>query len=412
MENIAGLQQKIEIIMKLLDEKERRLLLGVEAKSLGHGGIKLVSEISGVSQKTISRGIKELKNPNETTFDSTRQRKTGGGRKRIEQTQTGIKESIEEMFEAYTKGDPENPILWTSKSLRHLETALREKGFVVDHSTVSRLLKEMGYRLQGNRKDLAINESHLDRDAQFNNINETVKIFIRQGSPVLSVDAKKKENIVNLKNSGQEHHKKGNAPKVLDHDFPIKELGKATPYGIYDIFRNHGFVSVGVSSDTAEFAVESLRKWQEIVGAKEYSESKELLIVADSGGSNGYRTRLWKAELQRLSNELEKKVTVLHLPPGTSKWNKIEHRLFSFISKNWRGKPLIRVAVIVELIGLTKPEKGLKVDCVIDTSTYPRGIKVSDEEFDLINIKRHEFHGEWNYTISPQSQSVRKMLKF
>jgi transposase len=411
MDNITGLKVKIDAIMELLDEKERRLLLGAEANSLGHGGITLVSELSGVSQKTISNGKKELKNPTETTFDCTRQRKKGGGRHRIEQTQPGIKEAIEEMLEAYTRGDPENPLLWTSKSLRHLETALREKGFVVDHSTISRLLKEMGYSLQGNRKELAITESHLDRDAQFTTINESVKKFLEKGAPVLSVDAKKKENIGNFKNSGQEYHKKGNAQKVLDHDFPIKELGKATPYGIYDIFRNHGFVSVGVSSDTAEFAVESLRKWQEIVGAKEYPESKEMLIVADSGGSNGYRTRLWKAELQRLSNELDKEITVLHLPPGTSKWNKIEHRLFSFISKNWRGKPLISMAVIVELIGSTKTEKGLKVDCVTDTNTYLRGIKVSDKEFKLINIKHHEFHGEWNYTISPQSQAVREMLK-
>jgi transposase len=411
MDNISGLLQKIDLIMKLLDEKERRLLLGVEAKSLGHGGIKLVSELSGVSQKTISRGIKELQTPTETTFDSTRQRKKGGGRKRIEETQAGIKESIAEMLEGYIKGDPENLLLWTSKSLRHLETALREKGFVVDHSTISRLLKEMDYRLQVNRKELAMNESHLDRDAQFEYINETVKRFIQKGAPVLSVDAKKKENIGNFKNNGREYHKKDNAPQVLDHDFPIKELGKATPYGIYDIFRNHGFVNVGVSSDTAEFAVESLRKWQKIVGAKEYPESKEMLIVADSGGSNGYRTRLWKAELQRLSNELELKITVLHLPPGTSKWNRIEHRLFSFISKNWRGKPLISMAVIVELIGSTKTEKGLKVDCVVDTNTYPRGIKVSDEEFEGINSKQHEFHGEWNYTISPQSQPVRKILE-
>jgi len=411
MENISGLIERIDLIMKLLDEKERRLLLGVEAKSLGYGGIKLVSEISGVSVKTISRGIKELQTPNETTFDNTRQRKKGGGRKRIEETQSGIKESIEEMLEGYIKGDPENFLLWTSKSLRHLETALREKGFVVDHSTISRLLKEMDYRLQVNRKNVALKESHLDRDAQFEYINETVKLFIQKGAPVLSVDAKKKENIGNFKNNGREYHKKDNAPQVLDHDFPIKELGKATPYGIYDIFRNHGFVNVGVSSDTAEFAVESLRKWQKIVGAKEYPESKEMLIVADSGGSNGYRTRLWKAELQRLSNELELKITVLHFPPGTSKWNKIEHRLFSFISKNWRGKPLISMAVIVELIGSTKTEKGLKVECVVDTNTYPRGIKVSDEEFECINREQHEFHGEWNYTISPQSQSVRKMLE-
>ena len=320
--------------MQVLDEKQRRLLLAAEAKSLGHGGIKVVSEISGVSLKTISRGIKELENPDATTFDNTRRREKGAGRKRVEETQPGIKQAISDLLEIYTKGDPETPLLWTSKSLRHIESALHEKGFTVDHTTLSRLLKEMDYSLQGNRKDISINEQSPDRDAQFKYINEIAKLFFLKGAPVLSVDAKKKENIGNFKNNGQEYRKKGNAQKVLDHDFPIKELGKATPYGVYDIFKNHGFVNVGVSSDTAEFAVESLRKWQSIIGSKAYPESKEMLITADCGGSNGYRTRLWKVELQRLSNELSKKITVVHFPPGTSKWNKIEHRLFSFISVN------------------------------------------------------------------------------
>ena len=411
MENIATLQLKINIIMQTLEEKQRRLLLSAEAQSLGHGGIKLVSEISGVSQRTILRGIKELANPAETTFDNTRQRRKGGGRKRIEQIHPNIKDSIEEMLEAHTKGNPEIPLLWTSKSLRHIKAALGEKGFLVDHSTVSRLLKEMNYSLQGNRKDIAINDQHPDRDAQFNYINEMAKLYFLKGTPVLSVDAKKKENIGNFKNNGQVYHKKGNTAKVLDHDFPIKELGKATPYGIYDIFKNHGFVSVGVSSDTAEFAVETLRKWHAIIGAYAYPESKEIVVTADCGGSNGYRIRLWKAELQRLSNELGKKITVLHFPPGTSKWNKIEHRLFSFISKNWRGQPLISLAVIVELIGSTKTETGLKVECVVDNNDYPRGREILDEEFSLIKIKRHIFHGDWNYTISPQSKTVRNKLK-
>jgi transposase len=400
---------KIDVIMEALDEKQRRLLLAVEAKSIGYGGIKQVSEISGVSIKTISRGIKEINNPNETTYDNNRQRSEGAGRKRAEQTQPGIKEAIIEFLEAYTKGDPESPLLWTSKSLRHIETALRGKGFTIDHSTLSRLLKEMGYSLQGNRKEKVISKQHPDRDAQFKYINETAKLFFLKGAPVLSMDAKKKENIGNFKNNGKEYHKKGEALQVLDHDFPIKELGKATPYGIYDIFKNHGFVSVGVSSDTSEFAVESLRKWQTLIGSKIYPESKEIMITADCGGSNGYRTRLWKVELQRLSNELHKKITVLHFPPGTSKWNKVEHRLFSFISKNWRGQPLISLAVIVDLIGSTTTETGLKVDCVIDSNSYPKGIEVSDDEFDSINIKKHKIHGEWNYTISPQSRSKKKL---
>ena len=411
MDNITALQLKVNIIMQTLEEKQRRLLLAAEAKSLGHGGINLVSKISGVSRRTISRGINELKNPDERTYSSSRQRGKGGGRKRIEEKQPGIKETISEILEAHTKGDPETPLLWTSKSLRHIESALNEKGFTIDHSTIARLLKEMGYSLQGNRKDISTVEENPDRDAQFKYINETSKLFFLKGAPALSIDAKKKETIGNFKNNGQEYHKKKTASKVMDHDFPIKELGKATPYGIYDIFKNHGFVSVGISSDTAEFAVTTLRKWQTIVGSVAYPESKEILITADCGGSNGYRTRLWKTELQHLANETGKKITVLHFPPGTSKWNKIEHRLFSFISKNWRGQPLISMAVIVELIGSTKTETGLKVDCVADDNIYPRGIIVSDDKFALIKIKRHKFHGEWNYTISPQSTAVRKKFE-
>ena len=411
MKNTTIIHQKIELIMQTLDEKQRRLMLAMEAKSQGHGGIKFISEISGISIKTISRGIKELENPGETTFDNERCRKKGAGRKRIEETQPGIKEAIMELLEIYTKGDPENPLLWTSKSLRHIESALQEKGFTPDHTTLRRLLREMDYSLQGNRKDISTTGQHPDRDTQFKYINEMAKLFFLKGAPVLSIDAKKKENVGNFKNNGREYYKKGEARKVLDHDFPIKELGKATPYGIYDIFKNHGFVNVGVSSDTAEFAVESLRKWQAIIGSKVYPESKEILITADCGGSNGYRTRLWKVELQYLANELGKKITVLHFPPGTSKWNKVEHKLFSFISKNWRGQPLISLAVIVELIGSTKTDSGLTVDCVIDKNIYPRGIEVSDDQLNAVKIKLHKFHGEWNYTISPQSKSVKKLFQ-
>jgi hypothetical protein len=260
MENTKAVKQKIELIMQVLDEKPRRLLLAAEAKSLGHGGIKLVSQISGVSSKTISRGIKELNNADETTFTTERCRGKGAGRKRIEETQPGIKDAITDLIEMYTKGDPENPLLWTSKSLRHIESALHEKGFTADHATIARLMKEMGYSLQSNRKDISTTEQHPDRDAQFRYINEMAKLFFLKEAPVLSIEAKKKENIGNFKNSGQEYHTKGNAPKVLDHDFPIKELGKATPYGIYDIFKNHGFVNVEVSADTARICGSLVKK--------------------------------------------------------------------------------------------------------------------------------------------------------
>jgi hypothetical protein len=271
--------------------------------------------------------------------------------------------------------------------------------------TIAKELRKQEYTLQGNRKDISIVASHPDRNAQFEYINRQCGLFHLKGYPVLSVDAKKKENIGNFKNSGQEYRKKGKAQKVLDHDFPLSELGKATPYGVYEIFRDAGFVNVGISKDTAEFSVESIRKWWNLKGNESYPKARELLITADCGGSNGYRVRLWKAELQILANELKKKITVLHFPPGTSKWNKIEHRLFSFISKNWRGQPLLSMAVIVNLIGSTKTKTGLSVDCVVDGGVYEKGVEVSDEEFKAIKIKPHKFHGEWNYTILPQKKS-------
>jgi hypothetical protein len=302
-------------------------------------------------------------------------------------------------------------LTWCSKSLRHIEVALKNEGFDVSYVTIAKILREEGYSLHANRKELAIAKGHPDRNEQFEYINKQTGLFFAKNAPVLSRDAKKKENIGNFKNNGSEYHKKGEAPKVLDHDFPIKELGKATPYGIYDIFKNEGFVSVGVSKDTAEFAVESIRKWWKIVGSKNYPSAKEMLLTADSGGSNGYRVRLWKAELQIMANELNKKITVVHFPPGTSKWNKIEHRLFSFISKNWRGQPLISMAVIVNLIGSTITANGLKVDCVVDEGEYQRGVEVSDEEYNSIVIKPHKFHGEWNYTILPQKKRDQKQWK-
>jgi hypothetical protein len=290
--------------------------------------------------------------------------------------------------------------------MRNLESALATKGYTVSDTTIAEILKMQGYSLQSNRKDLAIKSSHPDRNAQFEHINEQAKECILKGQPIISIDAKKKENIGNFKNNGVEYRKKGEPVQVLDHDFPIDDLGKATPYGIYDVIKNTGFVNVGISRDTAEFAVESIRKWWNLTGKKVYPDAKSIYITADSGGSNGWRVRLWKVKLQELANELGIDLIVSHFPSGTSKWNKIEHRLFSFISKNWRGKPLISLAVIVSLIGATTTEKGLTVECAVDRNIYEKGIKVSDEELAAVNIKPDAFHGEWNYTIVPSGNIV------
>jgi hypothetical protein len=337
-------------------------------------------------------------------------RRRGGGRKPAELKQPGITDALKDLVEAHTKGDPEALLLWTSKSVRNLSRALGVLGYTASHVLVSTMLKEMGYTLQADRKDIAISTQHPDRNAQFEYIHEQAKLFFLKGCPVLSIDAKKKEKIGNFANNGREYHKKGEGPKVLDHDFPIPELGSAIPYGVYDVFKNHGFVSVGISADTAEFAVHTIRRWWSGVGASSYPKAKEILITADSGGSNGYRVRLWKAELQILADELGIEITVLHFPPGTSKWNKIEHRLFAFISKNWRGRPLVSLALIVNLIGSTKIGAGNKVECIVDSHKYERGIGISDEEFNAINIKKHKFHGEWNYTIMPRS-AKRKIAR-
>ena len=399
----AALQLRINTMLPELNERQRRLFLAAEAKAIGYGGVTKVSQLSNVSRVTITQGLNELEEISTSDIEIVNCRRPGGGRKPIELTQPGIREALETLVEAHTKGDPMALLLWTSKSVRNLSVALSEKGYKASHMLVSSMLKDMGYTLQADRKDITINTQHPDRNAQFEYINEQAKLFFLKGVPVLSIDAKKKEKIGNFANNGKEYHKKGEGPKVLDHDFPIPELGKATPYGVYDIFKNHGFVSVGISADTAEFAVQTVRKWWLLVGRKSYPKARELLITADSGGSNGYRVRLWKVELQILSDELGIEITVLHFPPGTSKWNKIEHRLFSFISKNWRGRPLISLALIVNLIGSTKIGGGNKVDCIVDKRTYKRKIEIFDDEYESINIKNHKFHGEWNYTIKPRN---------
>lgn len=290
-------------------------------------------------------------------------------------------------------------LLWTNKSLRNLSAALAEKGYSANKDTVGLMLKMLGYGLQADKKTLTVKPSHPDRDAQFEHINDEAQRAVSEGNPVLSIDAKKKEKISNFKNNGQIYQPHKTPIAVLDHDFPILELGKATPFGVYNIFENKGFVNVGLSSDTAIFAVESIRKWWYAEGADEYANAAKIVLTADCGGSNGNRNRLWKFELQKLADEIGKDIQVLHYPPGTSKWNKIEHRMFSFISKNWQGIPLVSVAVIINLIGATQTEKGLSIRCVLDEAVYKRGIEVSDAEFDSININKDDFHGDWNYTI-------------
>ncbi|GHU21094.1 hypothetical protein FACS189475_10310 [Betaproteobacteria bacterium] len=398
--------ERIRQTLPLLDERQRRLYLANEAKAIGYGGVTQVSKISGVSRVTITRGLKEVAKSGSVPLKDKRVRKEGGGRKLTEEKDPSVLRDLELLLATSTKGNPMNPLLWSSKSMRKLESALRDKGHIVSDTTLAVLLKMQGYSLQSNKKELAMKPSHVDRDAQFEHINQKAKSYLERGEPVISIDAKKKENIGNFKNSGAEYRKKGEAAKVLDHDFPIEELGKATPYGIYDIMKNAGFVNVGVSGDTAEFAVESIRKWWERIGSKRYPDSKSLYITADSGGSNGYRVRLWKVKLQELSNATGLDLVVSHFPAGTSKWNKIEHKLFSFISKNWRGKPLLSLAVIINLIGATTTKTGLTVECVADHGTYKKGISVSDEALAAVNMVPDEFHGEWNYTIKPIPKSL------
>jgi len=394
--------ERIRNILPMLDERQRRLYLANEAKAIGYGGISQVSRISGVSRVTITQGMTEINSEGYQPEMTDRLRRKGGGRKQIVANNPQIIQEIEELLEPHTKGDPMNPLRWSSKSMRAIEKVLNERGYEVSDTTVAEILRVQGYSLQSNKKDLAIKPSHPDRDAQFEYINKTARRQMDAGEPVISIDAKKKENIGNFKNSGAEYSRKREPVKVLDHDFPIKELGKATPYGIYDIMKNAGFVNVGISSDTAEFAVESIRKWWRDIGRETYPEAASIYITADSGGSNGVRVKLWKVKLQELADELGLKLKVSHFPSGTSKWNKIEHRLFSFISKNWRGKPLISLAVIVNLIGATTTDAGLTVKCVIDYNEYEKGIEVSDKELSKVNIIRDDFHGDWNYSILPK----------
>jgi hypothetical protein len=396
------LQKKYEAILPHLNEQQTRIYLGTEAISLGRGGKVRVAALTGVSRVRIDKGISELsqiRGPSKSPA-TERIRVPGGGRKPHKQKQEGLLEALEAIVNPHTCGDPMKPLLWTSKSLRNIENALKDQGYNVSYVTIGELLKARGFSLQANRKTYE-GGSVEDRNDQFEYINKTVMSFMLEEEPVISVDCKKKENIGNFKNQGTEWHLAGNAPKVNVYDFIDKELGKAVPYGVYDIAQNQGWVSVGISKDTAEFAVNSIRSWWQQMGKERYPNSKKILITADGGGSNGSRNRLWKKEIQTFAKETGLSISICHFPPGTSKWNKIEHRLFSHITKNWRAKPLVSLEVIVNLIANTSTQNGLLVKANADMKEYEKGIKVLDEEFEKINIKKNQFRGDWNYTINP-----------
>jgi transposase len=399
MEILTGIEERFKRLRGVLDERSRRLLVAAESEAMGSRGISTVSKATGVSRQVIRQGIAELKQS--AVLPERRIRRSGGGRKSAVKLDPSLKTDLEELLESTTRGDPESPLRWTCRSVRNLEAELKNRGHAVSHQVVADLLHELEYSLQANRKT---NEgaSHPDRNAQFEYVNNKVKQYLGGKAPVISVDTKKKELIGDFKNTGKELRPKGDPEKVRVHDFLIPELGRANPYGIYDIGLNTGWVSVGVDHDTAEFAVESIRRWWRSMGQQAYPKAASLLITADGGGSNGSRVRLWKLELQKFADESALSIAVCHFPPGTSKWNKIEHRLFSRITQNWRGKPLISLEVIVSLIAATRTTTGLKVHSELDTRAYAKGVKVSDQEIAQLNLHRDQFHGEWNYEIHPR----------
>jgi Rhodopirellula transposase DDE domain len=387
-----------------LDERSRRVLAAAEAKAAGYGGIAAVWRATGIAPSTTGRALRELADGSGPPLGLVRH--PGGGRKPLVETDTGLLDALLALVEPTTHGDPESALRWTCKSLRRLEAELRAQGHPISRTVIGELLKEQGFSLQANCKTRE-GDSHPDRDAQFGYINELVSTALAGQQPVISVDTKKKELVGDFKNGGREWQPKGQPEQVRVHDFLIKELGRAVPYGVYDLAADHGWVSVGIDHDTAAFAVQTIRRWWQEIGRIRYPEAKKLFITADGGGSNGSRSRLWKRELQHLANEIGIDITVSHFPPGTSKWNKIEHRLFAFISHNWRAKPLISHRVIVNLIAATTTRTGLSVHCELDKNLYPKGIVVSDDDFAAINITRADFHGEWNYTISPNNRLDR-----
>jgi len=401
------IKQRYERIARDLTERTRRLFAANEALSLGWGGISAVSRATGLSRQVISDGIQELQGGKRA--EEGRVRRKGGGRKSNVSKDPKLSADLERLVEPVTRGDPQSPLRWTSKSVRKLAKDLQSLGHQVSHELVSELLHAQGYSLQANRKTQE-GGTHPDRNAQFEHLNAQAVAFLAAGEPVVSVDAKKKELVGDFKNPGREWHPQGVPQEVRVYDFPIKGLGRATPYGVYDLGRNAGWVNVGMDHDTAAFAVESLRRWWNEVGRQQYPAAKRLLISADGGGSNGSRVRLWKWELQQLADETGLSITVCHLPPGTSKWNKIEHCLFAWISQNWRGQPLVSYAVILKLIAATTTEAGLTVQCQLDTNPYPPGRKLSDEDMATLSIQPDTFHGEWNYIISPRAASIDNVI--
>lgn len=398
--DINALRRKWILLSPQLDERSKRIWAGVEATAYGYGGVMLVHRATGLSRSTVKRG--QLENQATTpVVGLERMRAVGGGRKRKDEESPELLEQIESLIQPFIKGDPMNPLRWTSKSTYRIAEELKAKGYKIVPNTVGRILKENGYSLQLNRKEKEASGQHEDRDAQFQFINDRVVSQIESGGAAISVDTKKKELVGEFKNGGREYHLKGEAPRVNAHDFADKKLGKVAPYGVYDINVNQGWVSVGISHDTASFAVNTIREWWKEMGAKLYQGTKRLLITADGGGSNSSRSRLWKVQLQVLADELDMTIEVCHLPPGTSKWNKIEHKMFCFISQNWRGKPLITQQAIVQLIANTTTRSGLKIKSALDERIYEKGIKITDTQLEAVNLIRNDFHGEWNYIIMP-----------
>jgi hypothetical protein len=395
--DVGNLGIRFARLEPLLDERARRLFVANEALALGRGGV------TAVAATTVNRGISELKGVHPALGRGIR--RPGAGRKRAVERQPGLLAALEGLIEDAIRGDPEAPLRWVSRSQRNIVAALRRQGFQASQKLVGLLLRELKYSCQANRKTRE-GTNHPDRNAQFAHINETVKATIAAGEPAISVDTKKKELVGDFKNGGRELRRAGNPEPVRVHDFEIESLGKVAPYGVYDIAANAGWINVGIDSDTAAFAVESIRRWWQRLGKARYPGARRLTITADCGGSNGARVRLWKRELQRFADETGLAITVLHLPPGTSKWNKIEHRLFAYISQNWRGKPLVSHQVIIQLISATSTDTGLTVTCDLDRGTYPKGVTVSDAEMAALNIQRDAFHGEWNYTLAPRPQPL------
>jgi hypothetical protein len=403
----SEIQRRFRSLSPFLDERMRRLVAAAESEAIGYGGVSAVARATGVSRRAITEGIKELsrrKRARSMTLAQSRIRRKGAGRKRTADKDATLLEDLDRLVDPATRGDPESPLRWTCKSVRRLAEELQREGHAVSYQTVAELLHAMDYSLQANQKTLE-GSQHADRDEQFEHINRKAQRYLKQGQPVISVDTKKKELVGDFKNAGREWQAKGDPEPVRVHDFEIREpdKGKVAPYGVYDLGRNVGWVSVGVDHDTAAFAVESIRRWWRWMGRPSYPKATRLLITADSGGSNGARVRLWKWELQQLADETGLEVAVCHFPPGTSKWNKIEHRLFSFISQNWRGKPLISHEVIINLIAATTSKTGLSVKSDLDPNIYPAGVKVSDQQMAELRLRRGTFHGDWNYSLLPRT---------